>query len=208
LEAAKSAFSVFEDQIRLCELRAKDAEIKTDADLAEVTEGAAAIKRLVKQIEDKRKEVIGPHDRFVRRVNAFVRGFRDKLTGIEKELKRKIGNYSYQQELKRREEEKRIKEALKKEQEALDAAADQAGVERVVLPDVAPVPEKRTTARTESGTASTRFELDFEVVEFDKVPRRYLTVNERAVKDAIKAGVRDIPGVRIFEKPVVSVRTN
>lgn len=49
---------------------------------------------------------------------------------------------------------------------------------------------------------------DFEVVDLSKVPLAYLTVNESAVKQAIKGkhGQRAIPGLRIFPKRSAVVR--
>jgi hypothetical protein len=38
------------------------------------------------------------------------------------------------------------------------------------------------------------------------VPVEFLMVNEKAIRAAVKAGVRNIPGVNIFQKEELSVR--
>jgi diketogulonate reductase-like aldo/keto reductase len=38
------------------------------------------------------------------------------------------------------------------------------------------------------------------------VPREYLAVDDTAIKAAIKAGIRSIPGVEIYEEAEVRVR--
>ena len=43
----------------------------------------------------------------------------------------------------------------------------------------------------------------FEVVDADAVPREWMIVNEQAIGAAVRAGLRTIPGVRIFERPRV-----
>jgi hypothetical protein len=47
----------------------------------------------------------------------------------------------------------------------------------------------------------------FEVIDKAKVPIEYLYVDEQVVRQAItgKDGLREIPGLRIFEKPSVSL---
>lgn len=46
----------------------------------------------------------------------------------------------------------------------------------------------------------------YEVTSEQEVPRAYLQVNEKAVKDAIAGGARQIPGIRIFQEESISIR--
>jgi hypothetical protein len=47
----------------------------------------------------------------------------------------------------------------------------------------------------------------FEVIDLDRVPRTYLSLDTEAVRAAItKKGVRDIPGLRIFQSENLRVR--
>jgi hypothetical protein len=46
----------------------------------------------------------------------------------------------------------------------------------------------------------------FEVIDEKKIPRSYLTLDEKKVNDDIqKEGIREIPGLRIFQKENISV---
>jgi hypothetical protein len=59
----------------------------------------------------------------------------------------------------------------------------------------APVPMKGTTKR-----------WVFEVQDATKVPREYLIVNEPSIRQAINGGIREIPGVRIYQDESISLR--
>lgn len=73
---------------------------------------------------------------------------------------------------------------------------------------IAPVIEQKpTVTRTETGSGHLRMDWTFEVTDPAQVPRKYLEVNERAIRADVKAGIREIPGVRIFEKPIMNIRT-
>ena len=66
---------------------------------------------------------------------------------------------------------------------------------------VVPIVAQSSTTRSLSGaTAGVTMRWVFEVVDSDLVPRRFMAVNDLAVRDAIGAGAREIPGLRIFEK--------
>ena len=45
-----------------------------------------------------------------------------------------------------------------------------------------------------------------EVIDAAAVPREYLMVDDAAIKAAVKAGIRAIPGVRVFEEAEMRVR--
>ena len=53
---------------------------------------------------------------------------------------------------------------------------------------------------------SVRMIWDFEVVDLSKVSVEYLMINEKAVREAIRNGAREIEGVKIFQKPVVAIK--
>lgn len=57
------------------------------------------------------------------------------------------------------------------------------------------------------GTAKQAVELDFTIEDIGKVPREFLIVDEKLVKKAIKAGIREIEGIKIFEKKTIKMRT-
>lgn len=58
----------------------------------------------------------------------------------------------------------------------------------------------------EDGTISYKKEWDFEMEDEQKIPREFLMINRDLIQDAIKNGVRKIPGIRIFSYEKTSLR--
>lgn len=83
------------------------------------------------------------------------------------------------------------------------AAADAADEALAQVP-VPPAP----TVRTALGTTTVRRVMDFEITDLAQVPADYLQVNAEAVRTAIRRGVRDIPGIRIFEREILAVSSS
>ena len=205
LPLIKKRFEHYHEEIDKLEEKANALDVVSDEAAKTATEMLVQIKGVVGQVEDKRKEAIGPADKYVRSVNAFVKPFRDRLNDVAEIPRNKLGIYQYNKELKRREEERKAKEALAEKQRQLDEEAKKKNLEPVKLPEVT-VPKKPQPVRTDSGTSSVRMVWDYKVVDISQVPRDYLILNERGVKAAIKGGIRNIPGLEIFEKPSVATR--
>lgn len=59
---------------------------------------------------------------------------------------------------------------------------------------------------TEVGSGSTRNFFEYKVVDIDKIPREYLKIDKVKVDAAVKAGVRHIDGIEIYETSKVQYR--
>lgn len=203
---AKQAIQFFEDQVQRLGMLAREIVIDSDEKDAEANDLAAQAKRVEKRLEAKRKEITKEPREFVNRVNAVFKIPRDRIVESVKIIDQKSARYSREQLIRRREEEKRLREQQAKEQAELDAKAKKAGVESVKLPDIA-VPQKTGPVRTESGTTSKVPVWKFEVTGADAVPREYCAPDRKKLDDAVKAGIRKIDGVRIYEDFIIKRRT-
>jgi len=206
------------------------------------------LKKLFKDLDDKRKDIIKPYDTITRGINKLVKPFKDTLSDAEKTLKFKIGRYQKEQaELARRiaqkkaaeEAERRRKEAeaerqaeierQKKEREEalarqaeLEEKAKAEGVEPpdVEIPEIEELPpvdihvevdtQDTGPTKTEEGTASNIVTWKHKLIDINKVPEEYIikSLNGPAIKNAIKAGVREIDGLEIYEDIQVRFRTS
>ena len=205
---AKKSLSSFLETSKVLLDKAKAIEI---LDKPEYEEGAklfAQIKSFKKTIDTQRKELIKlPYD-YVKRVNAFAKEISKPLDNAETVIKQKLIDYEAKKELKRREQEKRAEEERKRLQEQLNKEAQEKGVEAVILPEVMFPKEEKNIVHTESGdTIYTRTVWDFEIVDFAQVPDEYKVIDEKKVRQAInRLGIRDIPGLRIFQKKTIVKR--
>lgn len=108
-----------------------------------------------------------------------------------------------QQELARKEQER-----LRRLAEARQARAEKKAEERGEEPPpvVIPMPTVQAppkTLHTSSGAVRTRTIWRFEVVDFAALPEEYKVADEVKLGKVVRAGVREIPGVRIYEEMVV-----
>ncbi|MFP4087736.1 MAG: hypothetical protein ACLFUL_13185 [Desulfobacteraceae bacterium] len=207
LERAKARFGPYREKIADMQTEAEALEIETDEGEKQAVDGAARAKRLTKDLEAQRKAVIKDPDRFVRDVNAFVRSFKRPLDEVVNTLRQKIGGYQYQKELERRKIEKAMQEEARKLQERLKKEAAESGVEPPPITP-APAPKPDNVTRTEGGaSASIKTQWTGEIVDPEAVPREYCSPDEKKIRQAVKDGVREIPGVKIYEKPVTVLRS-
>jgi len=99
--------------------------------------------------------------------------------------------------------------------QAEDAGLDETEVDEWVAESTQSVPEvvaeveqvPEDLAKTTKGTIGSinvRKTWDFEVTNQSEIPRAYCVPDEKRIRVAVRAGVRDIPGVRIFEKETIA----
>jgi len=166
---------------------------------------AGNAKKINAAIEKIRVDLVAPALEHQRKVNALAKGYQDKLKAAENDLKHKIASYQQKVEMERRKDESAALEAARKLQEEVNRDAKKAGVApvQVLAQVIAPQPVK---IRTEVGTAYQHTEWRHEIIDTSLVPKEYLMVDERKIREAIKAGVRDIPGCRIYEEKSIRMR--
>jgi hypothetical protein len=128
-----------------------------------------------------------------------------------------------EQRIKREKEEAEAKErgakkaelealARKAEEERLEAvrkAEEEAKKNEVMAPTVtAPVvQEAPRVTHTENGSAFSKKPWVFEVTDSAAVPREFMSVDEKKIRDAVKMGARAIAGVRIYQDNQINFRT-
>jgi len=87
------------------------------------------------------------------------------------------------------------------EKQAKQDELDKQGEEFVPEVDI----KQENTVHSESGAARMRKVWKFEIENEKQIPKAYLTVDEVKIRKAIKGGVREIPGIRIYEDEQVGI---
>ena len=179
----------------------------------------------VKDVNNLAKSFTEPLDAAERDLKGKISQYQTKLR-LEQERKaaeareaaRKVQEaYEAEQRKIREAAEAKAREAAEALKKETDAAA-RAALERTIAEEteaaeapiqvaVAPViPEIPKAVRTETGSAHQRMTWEFEVVDKSMVPPEYLMVDEKAIRQAVKAGIRQIRGVRIYEQSSTTFR--
>jgi len=198
------------------------AHVVTDeASQNEAITMAGQAKKLATAIEKKRKEVIEAPGEFVKTVNSFVKVFRDSLDDIDRKLKAGIQSHMIKIQMEQREAQERARIEAAKIQHELDLRAAELNAQReaearkaaekgepaapmepeVTAPVVvAPVVPVQKVFRSETGSSvHLRKDWVWDILDISLIPGKYLVVDKVSVNQAIKSGIREIPGIRIYE---------
>lgn len=206
LELARRDFEVYDDEIRKMALEVKDSVITGDTDAAYLTSVLGSARKLVNALEAERKRITGDAYDFYKAVMSFEKTYTNKINSQVISIgKAKLGEYGQKKELERRAAERRAMEATRRKQEELDRIADKEEVSRVVL-DTPVVQQSANPIRADTATSSIKMEWIFEMLNVIKVPRKYCVPDHKLIMEAIRAGIRKIAGIRIYEQAKVDLR--
>lgn len=179
--------------------------VSDDATNTTAVEMANQAKKIDAAIERVRKDLVLDPNEYVKAVNGLAKGFQSRLSAIVASLRGKVGAYAQRVEMERRKAEEAARKAQEELQAKIDAEAKAANVEPVQIAAPA-VPKQQTMVRTEAGSATQRKVWKHEITDEAQVPREYLVVDESKVRQAVKQGVREIPGIRIYEHTEIAFR--
>lgn len=211
-----------EVQARVFMTQVEQFNIETQIDNEKACSLLSEVVNYRKSGEAQKKELEKPYKDKVKEISDKFKSPLDFLNSVETSLRQKI-NAFLDTERKRIEkalaEEKRIKEeeALKKalELEAQKKDADKYdGVTKNALIQTLEESQNKIindTAKVQainlsSSVSSVRMIWDFNVVDIQHVPTEFLQVNEKAIREAIRNGARDISGLEIFQKSSVAIK--
>lgn len=202
LDVAKRDLSPYREQIANMVKEAMTLTVDSDETNALAVELGTRAKKLNKIIKAEKERITEVPSDFVKAVRNFCKGFQDDLNRVEEITKLKIKVYDDILKLERRKAEEAAKKATEDLQKKIDKEAKKTGVEAPKIE--APVmPEPPKVTRTDSGTSHIRKQWTFEIINPKVVPPEYLTKpvpDYHKIKEAVKAGIREIAGVRIYQE--------
>jgi hypothetical protein len=176
--------------------------IATPEDTKFATNDLSLIAKLKKAMEAKRKDYLQPFQEHVKEVNEIYKTLMLPIEQADKVTRDKVSAYMQEQARIRFEQE----EINRKRMEAAEAEMRLKGelTESVNLVEVIEVQKKVNTDMGSIGTMKVR---KFEVEDITKVPAEYLKVDEVAIGKLVRAGIKSISGIRIWEEEVIKVST-
>lgn len=190
------AFEAAKENVEFLEV-VKGYTIQSDEEYADAAELLKVVKHKHKVLDDERTVSVKPLNDEVKEINAWFKPALDRLKQCETELKRIMGAYLL---AKAQEQQRLLAEASKAAQEALVTESDpQANVMALV--------QQATAAQAPkvSGVSVSKV-WKWELVDPSQVPSEYWSIDPSKVDAALKQGVRDIPGIRVYEDARVIAR--
>lgn len=194
----------------LVEVKAKveALEITDDKSATVMIETGTQTKEILKSIESAVANRVGHIKKLIQEANAIIRYYKDEVGDIQDITKLKIGKWQREQEIIRQETLRKQQEEIDKVNEALRKQAEE---KNLIAPKeiIAPVVTEQKTLRTSGGAKATAVKRwVFDVVDIkelagavieDNIPTTYIQVNQVIINQAIKQGIRQIPGLRIYQ---------
>jgi hypothetical protein len=192
-------------QIDALAMACKNIVINNDESLERGKVLAKEARKIEQFIEEKRKEATKPLLDKKKQIDDFAKHLTNELNNAVKPLRAQIQKYEEEKERQRLEELRRIEEDRRRQEEALRVAQQQGDVEQITkIQEISELEAK--AAELSEKSSSLRMIWTFEVENINLVPKEYMLLDETAVRRAIQAGVREIPGLRIFQKPSLVIK--
>jgi len=170
--------------VQLVQDKASDIVIKGQGDVKLATDFLKAVKVRVKKIDEIRKELVNPYNIKVKEINGLLMPEIKTLKEIESTVKKRVSGYLTEQE--------------KLLQDKVGNVTDFEG-NKVVIDT------KPKSIKTDNATMSCKKVQRFEVVDFTKIPREYLIIDEKKIKEDLKQGCV-IEGIRAYEENIIAIR--
>ena len=179
-----------------------EARVITSAeDLKPATDDLSIMANVRKALEAKRKECIGPAQAYVKEVNDTFKTLMQPVEEADRITRGKILAFQADQDRIRQEQENinRLRTEAAQKEMALKGEI----TESVNLVEVSSEAPKRIS--TGMGTVGQRMIRKWEVIDAAQVPEEYKILDSAKITKVVKAGIPSIPGIRIYEEPILTV---
>jgi hypothetical protein len=187
--------------------RAREIQIRDDESDAEAKQFLVQVTTARKRWDELRTWFVGPLNNQVKAINNLFKAQAAPVDEAENVLRGKVGVYFRARQEAARKEQERLRKLAEARNARQAVRAEERGEEPPApifpLPTVA-APLK--TTHVDSASVTVRKVWRFRVVDPAQVPDEYKVVDERKIGAVVKAGIRNIPGVEIFEIEEVAVR--
>lgn len=180
---------------------AEQRVIKTAEDMKPASDDLNLIRKLKKAMDNRRKDYLEPFQSHIKEVNDAYKRLMSPVEAADKITAEKMLAFTSEQERIRREQERINAERIKLAEDEMKLNGEL--TESVNLVEV--LPPTPTTIRTELGSTGLRDHWVFEVVDFALLPDEYKMVDATKLGKVVRAGLRSIPGVKIWNQPILAV---
>jgi len=176
--------------------------ITCNDDLKPANDDLISIRKVKKAIEERRKEYLKPFQDHIKETNDAYKTFMEPIEQADQITAGKMLAFNTEQRRK-------IREAEAIETEKLDIARREMKLNGEITVDLTPVEKPEDVPDrviSDMGSSGQRNNWTFAVVDFALVPDEYKMLDSAKVGKLVRAGMRNIPGLDIFNKPSIAIR--
>lgn len=175
--------------------RAQNFLVASDQSYNEAGDIISWIAERLKKIEARRIHYVKPLNDHVKDINAEHKGYTQPFQEADRIIREKMMSWRRAEEAYAQAGQERIEKEAKK-------LAKETGVSVEEIMASAEVPE--AIKETTNSTVAKRWV--FEIIDMSKVPRNFLCLDEKSVNINIREGVRNIPGLRIYQEESIKLK--
>lgn len=190
MEISKGEIQNLEKQVSPLVKQAGSYVINSVESVDEASKFLRQVKDVENGIEKKRLELTAPLNQSLKAINELFRNLKNPLEQARYLLTNKILSW------KRAEIERLEKEEARRR--AIQDAHEKAG-HQVNAPVVLERPDNKI------GNTQMRKVWKYKIVDFENVPNDYKLINQPAINNAIRSGIRKIQGLDIFQEEALSI---
>lgn len=196
-----SAYMALVSEVQSFVSSAESTSIATVETRELATNDLSMIARLKKVTGDLRMDYLTPFKEGTETINAAFKEITDPLAQADTILRQKVLAFNQEQDRIKREAE----ELERQEREVAEHRAKLNGdTSTPFVPEPLPVVADQR-AVTEVGESNTRTIRKWRLIDINKVPITFLKLDEVQIGKVVRAGIKEIPGIRIFEEKVLTV---
>ena len=174
---------------------AEKIEVKTREDYNRAAEIIKHLKFMINTIEDQRKTYTAPLDEAKRAIMADCKKLIEPCEAMIKKFISSMLTFQTIEQFR-----------LNAEQKKIDAAAMAQAKKTNTLEVTVPIVNDIKTIKSAGATTTVKKVWTFKLDSLNDVPREYLILDTARVREAIREGKREIPGISIFQVDSLSIR--
>ena len=200
-----NAFIAHGEHIRDQALKIKVIDDKTKE---AATNLGAKIHKAIKQIDVEADDIIEDPKRFVSDINNIRKKVQKPFEEGKDHLKGELRQHKAREELAAAQRQEAARKATEALQKKINEEAKASGIKQDIKVDAIVVPGVDNITRAESGSSYGTKRPKVTVKNLEVVPREYLKIELRlkAVHDAMRQGVTEIPGLDLDWEEDISFR--
>lgn len=214
IDTAKGLILHVLDDCTALEAKAEEMVVTNEDESKTAMEMILQSRRILNALEAQRKKILKQYADFQKEINGFSKKYQtilqeifSNLSGKRNDYEKKLEQERIDAESKRLAEEKRL---LEEQQEKARKAMEEGKLPEPIVAITAVIeplpPEPKLKETCEDGIAVKKTSWKWEIVDINEIPREFLVLDEVKINEQIKAGVRSISGIKIFEQTETTYR--
>lgn len=180
--------------------QAEIQEVKNQGDVDLTNKILKLISEQIRVVEEKRKSFTAPLNWSLKEINTTFKAITNPLQTAKNILSNKVMAWRQKEQEKIRIEQARIEkeeERRRKIQEAHEKQGHEVS-KPVIMTRPEPLKVKDTT--------TTRKVWKFKITDSAKVPREYMIIDDGKIREAVRNGIREIEGIKIYQEEIIVIR--